>query len=89
MRVPLGSGLLFRAGGSWPRTSAVSCHPGRSRSGPRSRRSWALPGGDYAVTVGGRLVASVERRSLVDLISSLTGGRSPGYGPGPVPPGEP
>ena len=31
--------------------------------------------GDYAVTHSGRLVASVERKSLPDLVSSLTGGR--------------
>lgn len=34
-----------------------------------------LPCGDYAVAVGGRLMASVERKSLPDLISSLTSGR--------------
>lgn len=33
-----------------------------------------LPCGDYAVSVGGRLVAAVERKSLVDLVSSVTGG---------------
>ena len=31
--------------------------------------------GDYAVTRSGRVVASVERKSLPDLVSSLTGGR--------------
>ncbi len=36
--------------------------------------SRALPCGDYGVTVDGRLVASVERKSLPDLVSSLTGG---------------
>jgi ERCC4 domain len=35
----------------------------------------ALPCGDYAVTAGGRLIASVERKSLVDLVASLTGGK--------------
>ncbi|MGQ0718892.1 MAG: ERCC4 domain-containing protein [Pseudonocardiales bacterium] len=34
----------------------------------------ALPCGDYGVTVEGRLVAAVERKSLPDLVSSLTGG---------------
>jgi ERCC4-type nuclease len=34
----------------------------------------ALPCGDYGITVGGRLVAAVERTSLPDLVSSLTGG---------------
>ena len=35
----------------------------------------ALPCGDYAVTAGGRLVASVERKSLADLVTSLTSGK--------------
>jgi hypothetical protein len=35
----------------------------------------ALPCGDYGVTAGGKLVASVERKSLGDLVSSLTGGK--------------
>jgi len=35
----------------------------------------ALPCGDYGVVTGGRLVASVERKSLADLSSSLTGGK--------------
>ena len=35
----------------------------------------ALPCGDYGLVLAGRLVASVERKSLVDLVSSLTGGK--------------
>lgn len=35
----------------------------------------ALPCGDYGVRVEGRLVASVERKSLVDLVASLTSGK--------------
>ena len=35
----------------------------------------ALPCGDYGITVDGRLVASVERKSLADLVASLTGGK--------------
>jgi hypothetical protein len=35
----------------------------------------ALPCGDYAVADGGHIVAAVERKSLSDLISSLTSGR--------------
>jgi ERCC4 domain len=35
----------------------------------------ALPCGDYGTTVDGCLVASVERKSLPDLVSSLTGGK--------------
>jgi ERCC4 domain/Lsr2 len=163
--VPYRDGLVFRAGGTWPRTKAVYCHPlsdwpegaeviervpvrscarrgaaidlvldrhrenrsqlvfttarGRdavfwqsprvrkqARPGVRtpsaraaglaqleilvdaheryayrfaqqqattSRR--ALPAGDYAVEQDGRLVAVVERKSLTDLVSSLTSGR--------------
>jgi hypothetical protein len=35
----------------------------------------ALPCGDYGLVVEGRLVAVVERKSLADLVASLTGGR--------------
>ncbi|MBE1604148.1 ERCC4 domain-containing protein [Actinopolymorpha pittospori] len=35
----------------------------------------ALPCGDYGVVVAGRMVAAVERKSLADLVSSLTGGK--------------
>lgn len=35
----------------------------------------ALPAGDYGVDVGGRLVAAVERKSLADLVTTLTTGR--------------
>ncbi len=35
----------------------------------------ALPVGDYAVEVDGRIVAAVERKSLADLVSSLTSGK--------------
>lgn len=35
----------------------------------------ALPAGDYAVEVDGRVVAAVERKSLADLVATLTGGR--------------
>ena len=35
----------------------------------------ALPCGDYGVEFDGQLVASVERKSLADLVASLTGGR--------------
>ena len=166
LRVPLGDGLVFKAGGTWPRTRAIFCYPvertdwpadaevvervpvrscrrrgaaidlvldrsrenrsqivyttGRGRKmvfwqSPRTRKQArpqvrtptaraggppdlriladahekypyrfadarvtvvrrALPCGDYAVEVGGRLVASVERKSLADLVSILTSG---------------
>lgn len=35
----------------------------------------ALPAGDYAVELDGRVVAAVERKSLPDLVSTLTSGR--------------
>jgi hypothetical protein len=35
----------------------------------------ALPCGDYGLVVAGRLVASVERKSLADLVASLTSGK--------------
>ncbi|MGB2922256.1 MAG: ERCC4 domain-containing protein [Mycobacterium sp.] len=35
----------------------------------------ALPCGDYGIVFDGQLVASVERKSLADLVSSLTGGK--------------
>ena len=34
-----------------------------------------LPCGDYGLVTGGRLIASVERKSLADLVASLTGGK--------------
>ena len=38
-------------------------------------RRTGLPAGDYAVEVDGRIVASVERKSLADLVSTLTTGK--------------
>ncbi|MDX6334261.1 MAG: hypothetical protein QOG05_1601, partial [Streptosporangiaceae bacterium] len=35
----------------------------------------ALPSGDYGLAIDGRLIASVERKSLTDLVASLTGGK--------------
>ncbi len=35
----------------------------------------ALPCGDYGLVEGGRLVAAVERKSLADLVTSLTSGK--------------
>jgi hypothetical protein len=37
----------------------------------------ALPAGDYAVAVDGAIVAAVERKSLADLVSTLTTGTLP------------
>ncbi len=38
-------------------------------------RRQSLLCGDYAVTLDGRVVATVERKSLPDLVSILTSGR--------------
>lgn len=38
-------------------------------------RRQALPSGDYAVEVGGTVVAAVEPKSLADLVATLTTGR--------------
>lgn len=40
-------------------------------------RKHPLPAGDYAVELDGRVVAAVERKSLDDLISTLTTGKAP------------
>ena len=40
-----------------------------------SLRKAALPAGDYGVVVDGEVMAVVERKSLQDLISSLTSGK--------------
>lgn len=47
----------------------------------------ALPCGDYGIVVDSQLVASVERKSLADLIASLTGRQAalPGRRPGRAP----
>jgi hypothetical protein len=167
LRLPLDGGMLFRTSGTWPRTTALYCHPvaaeewpaepeivervalrscqrrgaaidlildrarenrsqlvfttARGRDAvfwqsPRTRKQArpnvrtptaraagiteldiiidsreqypyrftgqqvrtvkrALPCGDYAITVDGRLVAAVERKSLADLVSSLVNGK--------------
>jgi len=167
LRLPIGDGLVFRIKDTWPRTSAVYCHPvpdtdwpdepeivervalracarrgaaidvvadrGREQrsqivftnargremvfwQSPRTRKQArpdvrvptaraagiaeleivvdaheryayqfagqqvrtvrrGLPCGDYAIASAGKLVAAVERKSLADLVSSLTSGR--------------
>jgi hypothetical protein len=167
LRLPIGGGLVFRTKGTWPRTSALYCHPvpaaewpdqpdivervplracarrgaaidvvadrGREQrsqvvftvargrqmvfwQSPRTRKQArpdvrlpsaraagiaeleilvdaherypfrfagrqvrtvrrGLSCGDYAVAVDGTIVAAVERKSLADLVSSLTSGR--------------
>jgi hypothetical protein len=167
MRLPLAGGMVFRTSGTWPRTTALYCHPvavgdwpaepeivervplrscarrgaaidlvldrGRENrsqivftkargrdvvfwQSPRTRKQArpnvrtptaraagfadleivadsherypyrfagqqvavvrrALPCGDYGLVYDGQLVASVERKSVADLVSSLTSGR--------------
>ena len=50
-------------------------YPYRFAGRPVHTVALALPCGDYGVVVDGRLVAAVERKSLPDLIASLTSGR--------------
>lgn len=45
------------------------------RTQQASTAQQALPCGDYGLNIDGRLVASVERKSLADLVSSLTTGK--------------
>jgi ERCC4 domain len=47
----------------------------RFRAQQASTLRRALPCGDYGLVVDGLLVASVERKSLVDLVASLTSGK--------------
>jgi len=49
-------------------------YPYRFASQQASLVKRALPCGDYGLVHGGRLVASVERKSLTDLVASLTSG---------------
>jgi hypothetical protein len=62
VRVPSSLGLTFADS---HRSSLTTCLRARA----------ALPCGDYGVTINGTLVAAVERKSLSDLMSSLTSGR--------------
>jgi ERCC4 domain/Lsr2 len=50
-------------------------YPFTFRGSPVSVRRAALPSGDYGLVVDGDLVAVVERKSLQDLVSSLTSGK--------------
>jgi hypothetical protein len=167
LRLPIGAGLVFRTKGTWPRTSALYCHPvpdvewpddpdiiervplracarrgaaidvvadrGREQrsqivftnargremvfwQSPRTRKqarpdvrvpgaraagiaeleivvdahekyAYKIPGhqerlvtrglpcGDYGVVAGGKLVAAVERKSVADLVASVSSGR--------------
>jgi hypothetical protein len=50
-------------------------YPWRFSAQQATTRRQALPAGDYAVEVDGRIVAAVERKSLSDLTSTLTSGK--------------
>jgi hypothetical protein len=53
---------------------ALHFRKSRFRTQQASTRQRALSCGDYGLVVDGRLVASVERKSLADLVASLTSG---------------
>jgi hypothetical protein len=50
-------------------------YPWRFSAQQATTRRQGLRAGDYAVEVDGRVVAAVERKSLPDLVGTLTGGR--------------
>jgi hypothetical protein len=50
-------------------------YPWRFSSQQAITRRQALPAGDYAVELDGRIVAAIERKSLADLSSTLTSGK--------------
>lgn len=75
---PRGSLPKARASGVADLTIVVDSHERYawtfSEQQARTERR-ALPAGDYAVEIDGRVVAAVERKSLTDLVSTLTSGR--------------
>jgi ERCC4-type nuclease len=87
LRLPFAGGMVLRTSGTSPTARAAGTRAlqivvdspeqyAYQFTGQRAttvRR--ALPCGDYGITVGGRLVASVERKSLADLVASLTTGK--------------
>ena len=50
-------------------------YPWRFSAQQATTRRQALPAGDYAVELDGRIVAAVERKSLADLASTMTSGK--------------
>jgi hypothetical protein len=67
-----------RAAGLAELSIVVDAHeqyPYRFANRPITVARRGLPCGDYAVTLGGQLVAAVERKTLADLVSSLVGGK--------------
>lgn len=50
-------------------------YPWRFSAQQATTRRQALAAGDYAVELEGMIVAAVERKSLADLVSTITGGR--------------
>jgi ERCC4 domain len=50
------------------------CYPWRFTRQQASTQRQALPAGDYAVEVDGKVVAAVERKTLADLAGSLVDG---------------
>lgn len=75
---PAVSAPTARAAGTGRFTVLVDSHeryPYRFASQQVDVERRPLPAGDYAVEVDGQVVASVERKSLTDLVSSLLSGR--------------
>ena len=75
---PRGSLPTARASGRSELTIYVDSHERYAWkfSGQQARTERrALPAGDYAVELDGRVVAAVERKSLADLVTTLTTGR--------------
>ena len=50
-------------------------YPWRFSAQQATTRRQALPAGDYGVELGGTIVAAVERKSLADLVSTMTTGK--------------
>jgi len=50
-------------------------YPWKFTAQQATTRRQGLPAGDYAVELDGRIVASVERKSLADLVSTMTTGK--------------
>ncbi len=72
IRVPAARGLERRAV-----SIAVDCHERYAWKFPRQHANTerrALPAGDYGIFFGDRLVAAVERKSMTDLLTTMSSG---------------
>ncbi|WP_412176929.1 ERCC4 domain-containing protein [Mycobacterium heckeshornense] len=64
-----GRRLCCRSSSTGTSNTPTVCHPAATHRGR------TLPCGEYGLVVDGPRVASVERKSLADLVGSLTGGK--------------